>query len=221
VDGTSRSRFTSWYAQNSSPIAGKTGTNESTKKNENGSIWFVGMTPHLVAASGLINFDQSSAPSTGIPHMKTGHAYGDYAAKLWLAALKPTLDRQHWAWPSPDEVDGDQVPNVTGQTIASARKTLAANHFKMTVLDDVDQLRCPSSVLPEMVAYYAPKKAPPGSTITVCPSLGVPAYQPPPPPPPPPSKTKKRSGQSSAPGGHNRTTRERRVTRTRHRPPRN
>ena len=183
-DGTSTVRFTSWYAKHSGKIAGKTGTNESTKKNENASIWFVGMTPTLVAASGLINFDQSSAPSSGIPKIKTGHAYGDYAAKLWLAGMQSTLNSEHWTWQDPDQVDGNDVPNVVGQTADSARKSLSSHGFKMSILDEADQLTCPSSVLLDSVGYYGPKKAAPGSTITVCLSSQVPAYEPPPPPPP-------------------------------------
>jgi membrane peptidoglycan carboxypeptidase len=212
-NGTSNTRFTSWYAKHSGKIAGKTGTNESTKKNQNASIWFVGMTPKLVAASGLINFDQSSAPSSGIPKMKTGHAYGDYAAKLWLAGMQSTLGTEHWTWQNPDQVDGNDVPNVVGQTADSARKNLAGSGFKMQVLDEADQLTCPSNVLLDSVGYYGPKKAPPGTTITVCLSSQVPAYEPPPPPPPPAkkkTKTKTKSPGASSPNP--------RPTRTRHRP---
>jgi membrane peptidoglycan carboxypeptidase len=220
TNGTSASKFTSWYSDHSEAIAGKTGTNESTKKNANGSIWFVGMTPKLVAASGLINFDQSSAPSTGLPGEKTGAAYGDYAAKVWLAALKPTLSSQNWSWPDPDSVDGDIVPDVTGQTLDAARKTLAESHFKMTVLGEANQLLCPSSQPLESVAYYGPSKALPGSTITVCPSSQVPAYEPPPPPPPIiPSKTKTKT-KTPGHGGNGGTRHGNRNGngRTRHRP---
>src|SRR5206468_2425138 len=43
--GTSASVFDTWYGDGGSTVAGKTGTNESTKANENSSVWFVGMTP--------------------------------------------------------------------------------------------------------------------------------------------------------------------------------
>jgi membrane peptidoglycan carboxypeptidase len=188
--GTSASVFSNWYATHSSVIAGKTGTNESTKKNENSSIWFVGMTPNLVGATGVIDFDNTSLPSSGLRGEGRGAAYGDFAAKVWYDALQSSLQNSTWQWPDPAVVGSQEVPSVTGMSVSDARRTLQASGFKMTVLDSADHLLCPSNVPLEQIGYYGPQRADPGATITVCPSSGVGQYvYVPPPPPPPPATT--------------------------------
>jgi membrane peptidoglycan carboxypeptidase len=169
--GTSASVFDSWYADNSSIVAGKTGTNASNNKN-NSSIWFVGMTPDLVAATGVINFDNSSAPSSGLVGETKGQAYGDFAAKVWLQTLKPSLTTQNWQWPDPNQIASD-VPNVAGQSLADAKRLLAESDFKMVRLDAEDNLTCPSNQPFNTVGYYGPQRASPGATITVCVSKGT------------------------------------------------
>ncbi len=170
--GSAASRFTDWYNQNSSDIAGKTGTNPADTKN-NSSIWFVGMTPQLVASSGLINFDSSSTPSTGLPGEKKGKAYGDYAAKVWLRSLKPALDNQSWTWQPPELVPGDLVPDVSGKDLTAAKKRLAKAGYKVSVLGAGTGLLCASNVSPYSIAFYGPSRAVKGSTITVCESSGA------------------------------------------------
>jgi membrane peptidoglycan carboxypeptidase len=172
-DGTSASVFSSWYASDPSIIAGKTGTNGSTKKDKNSSIWFVGMTPDLVGATSIIDFDNTSLPSEGLKGQGRGTAYGDFAAKVWLDALRPTLANTSWTWPDPSSVGGEDVPSVVGMSVSDARHTLSDSGFKMTLLDPQDHLLCPSSVPLEQVAYYGPQRADSGATITVCPSSGV------------------------------------------------
>jgi membrane peptidoglycan carboxypeptidase len=202
--GTSASAFQSWYAENPSVIAGKTGTNESTKPNENSSVWFVGMTPDLVAASGLINFDHSSAPSSGLPGVGTGQAYGDYASEVWLKALKPTLVNRSWTWEDPATVHGVDVPNIAGLSPADARRQLASANFKMQYIDANDpNLECPSSQTLGTIGYYGPQRATPGSTVTVCLSNGIAAYVPPPPVvyQPPPRHTPPPGGGGGGGGG--------------------
>jgi membrane peptidoglycan carboxypeptidase len=170
--GTSKDSFTGWYAKNDSFIAGKTGTNESTKKDKNGSIWFVGMTPDLVAASGVINFDNTSVPSSGLKNEATGAAYGDFAAKVWIQALQSSLVSQKWQWPDPQTVSGIDVTDVTGMSLTDAKSALEDQQFKVQVLDNADSLRCPSSETLDTVGYYGPKRAEPGSTVTLCLSSG-------------------------------------------------
>jgi membrane peptidoglycan carboxypeptidase len=206
--GTSASAFQSWYAENPSVIAGKTGTNESTTKNQNSSVWFVGMTPDLVATSGLINFDHSSAPSSGLPGVATGQAYGDYASQVWLKALKPSLATRSWTWEDPNTIRGVDVPNISGMSPADARRQLAAANFKMRYIDTNDpNLECPSSQTLGTIGYYGPQRATPGSTVTVCLSNGIAAYVPPvivQPPPKPHTSTSPGGGgggASSSPGG--------------------
>ncbi|HJQ41983.1 MAG TPA: transglycosylase domain-containing protein, partial [Jatrophihabitantaceae bacterium] len=80
--GTSASQFSSWYGQNSSAIAGKTGTSVAVVNGKdtdaNASVWFVGMTPDLVATTALINFDHPNAPASGLPNLydPAHQAYG-------------------------------------------------------------------------------------------------------------------------------------------------
>jgi membrane peptidoglycan carboxypeptidase len=184
--GTSASEFRSWYAQNpTAVVAGKTGTSVAVVGNNdnagNASLWFVGMTPDLVATSALINFDHPSAPAAGLPGLAdpANDAYGAYAAQMWLNALSPSLSGKSWAWQSPSTVPGSAVPPITGMDMASAQATLKAAGFKMTQLDQANGLQCASTIQAGAVAFYGPQIAPPGSTITVCPSSGIPPQAPP------------------------------------------
>ena len=209
-EGTASNQFTSWYADGGSDIAGKTGTGESNKKNKNGGVWFIGVTPKLVAASALINFDTPGTPSQGLPGMKTGEAYGDYAAKVWLAALKPSLQHEgSWTLPDPNTIGSLQVPDITGQSVSDARHTLDGYGLKLQLLDP--NTYCPSVEASPYgdVGPFGPLRANPGDTVTVCLSLGIKpqVYAPPPPPPvhhPSPSPSTSRSSSSSSPpsGGH-------------------
>ena len=171
--GTSASVFSNWYGVNSSRIAGKTGTAQSNKVNENSSVWFVGMTRHLVAASAIIDFDNTFVPSTGLAGEGKGTAYGDFAAKVWLHALEPSIVHTNWAWPDPAAVPGTVVPNLEGQSPAAARTMLTGLGFKMVRLGDSDNLLCPSKEPYGTIAFYGPQRAGHGATITVCVSSGV------------------------------------------------
>jgi membrane peptidoglycan carboxypeptidase len=190
--GTSAVPFESWYAQNPSVVAGKTGTAvASPKETLNSTIWFVGMTPTLVAATELVDLDSPFAPSRGLPgETKPGTAYGDYASGVWLKAVAPVLKNQSWAWPDPDAVAGAEVPDLTGQTLNDAATMLKAAGYKMREFDKDSVNGCASSQPAQDVAYYAPQIAPKGSVITICLSSGStqPLYVPPPPKPPKPPK---------------------------------
>ncbi|MGH8959962.1 MAG: penicillin-binding protein [Jatrophihabitantaceae bacterium] len=196
--GTSTAPFQAWYAQNTSLVAGKTGTSVAVvggkDSDKNAALWFVGMTPDLVATSALINFDSPNAPATGLPHVSdpAHNAYGAYASGVWLDALEPSLVRDQWSWPDPSNADGTDVPPITGMTLSQALSTLKSAGFKMRQLDQADQLMCASKQPYGSVAFYGPQRAPAGATITVCPSssVGQSVYQPPPPPPATKTKTK-------------------------------
>jgi membrane peptidoglycan carboxypeptidase len=170
--GTSASVFSSWYGENSSLVAGKTGTAQANKQDKNSSVWFVGMTPKLVAASAIIDFDNTFVPSAGLVGEGKGQAYGDFAAKVWLHALEPTLVHSHWSWPDPATVGGNSVPVVLGQTPSDARQTLSDYGYKMVRLGGDSQL-CPSREPYGTIAFYGPQRAAQGATITVCVSSGV------------------------------------------------
>ena len=176
-DGTSAGQFTSWYSAGNSTVAGKTGTVAAVGSNgkettKNAAVWFVGMTPDLVATSALINFDAPNSTSTGLPGQKSGTAYGDYASGIWLRSLSSSLSSQSWTWDSPSDVPGQDVPDLTGKSLSEARDEVSGN-FKIALISDDDSLRCASSEPSDSIAFYGPHKAPEGSTITVCQSLGT------------------------------------------------
>jgi membrane peptidoglycan carboxypeptidase len=191
--GTSAAPFRSWYAANSSLVAGKTGTSVAVvhgrDTDQNASLWFVGMTPQLVATSAVVNLNSPSSPAQGLPGVSdpAHNAYGEYAAGVWLSALQSSLAGQHWTWPDPNTVPGTNVPDVSGLSLAAARKKLADAGFRMQQLDAAGGVECASSETLGDVAFYGPHRAVKGTTITVCPSSGAPqdVYVPPPPPPPP------------------------------------
>jgi membrane peptidoglycan carboxypeptidase len=195
--GTSAAQFQAWYQAGSSNVAGKTGTSVAVDPhnqqdtNQNASLWFVGMTPNLVATSALINFDHPNFAATGLPSLANPatDAYGAYAAGVWLKALTPALSTQRWTWTPPAAAPGIAVPPVVGMPVAQAQATLKSAGFKMGLLNPANtQLLCPSQVPLGSVAFAGPQIAVKGSTITVCPSSGVrqTIFVPPPPPPPPP-----------------------------------
>jgi membrane peptidoglycan carboxypeptidase len=210
--GTSTDAFASWYAAHPGlEISGKTGTApgidpKTGKDDKNGALWFVGMTPKLVATTALVNLDNPSRPASGLPGVADPgvNAYGEYAAKVWINALSPSLSSQSWSWPSPDQVNGDPVPDVRYLAPADARRELKRAGYKMAILGGSDGLNCASSVSPGEIAFYGPSIALKGSTITVCVSSGVRqqiyVYVPPPPPPTPPPTHG--GGTGSGHGGH-------------------
>jgi membrane peptidoglycan carboxypeptidase len=175
--GTSASEMAQyWYPVNSSRVAGKTGTmTAGTSGDQSGAVWFVGMTPTMVATSAVINFDSPGAPAVGLPGLANPavDAYGGYAAGLWASALAPELATATWTWPDPASAPGVPVPSVVGLDLVNAKALLASKGFRMAELDQGSNLECASSVPLGSIAYAGPSIAPPGSTIVVCPSNGV------------------------------------------------
>jgi membrane peptidoglycan carboxypeptidase len=200
--GTSADPFASWYAINPSEVAGKTGTVASNRRDKNAAVWFVGMTPTLVATAAVINFDNTSVPSQGLVGQGAGTAYGDFAAKVWLRALQPSIARRTWTWPDPNSVGSLQVPYIQGMSLAEARTTLSQYGFRLSELGGHGALNlCPSSEPYNTIGYYGPQRADRGSTITVCLSSGVPQYVYVPPPPPPVKPTQPPGGGQGGGGG--------------------
>ena len=217
--GTSANQFQGWYAQNSSVIAGKTGTAvDGGSGLKNSGLWFVGMTPTLVAATAVINPSGPSNPISSLPNSfdPADSAYGDYSAGLWLASFSSTLLPQQWSWPDPNSPSfGEQIPSIVGQPLAQAQAMLSAAGFKMEQLDSANHTTCASTLPIGTVAYAGPQLAARGSTITVCPSNGVKPFVYSPPPPTKQTTTVTRtSGAPSQPGGGRTIT----ITRTRTKP---
>jgi membrane carboxypeptidase/penicillin-binding protein len=84
------------------PVAGKTGTT-----NDNADVWFVGMTPDLVAGVWL-GFDK---PRTIMP----GAAGGSIAAPVWGRMLQLYgVSHSAPAWTAPDGLISAELDRVTG-----------------------------------------------------------------------------------------------------------
>jgi membrane peptidoglycan carboxypeptidase len=181
-DGTASGYFQNWYAQHGSDVAGKTGTDNNAADNGNAALWFVGMTPRLVAAASLVNPQHPKQTVHGLPGMPGASVgqdvFGAYAATYWLDAYGPAL--QHpWSWPAASGLPGSRVPSVIGRSRASATSVLRQAGFRMAVFP----VRCGSDRRAGAVAYQEPPRAVPGATVTICLSSGTGIYVPPPPPP--------------------------------------
>ena len=127
-DGTAASYFQRWYARHGSDVAGKTGTDNNAADNGNSALWFVGLTPHLVAAASLVNPDnpkQTVHDLPGMPGAWVGQdIFGAYASTYWLDAYAPALRRQ-WSWPSPSDLPRTRnVPPVIGEQRSTAEADL-------------------------------------------------------------------------------------------------
>jgi membrane peptidoglycan carboxypeptidase len=181
--GTAQGYFGSWYGNGGSLVAGKTGTNNSTlcdangencvDDNGNSALWFVGITPTLVSASALVNPTKPTKRIANVPGITAGNdgtdTFGAFGATFWLDAFGPTLQSQHWQWPTADSVSGSEVQSVVGMDPTTAQAQLTQAGFKPNVLATA----CGSAVPVGNVAFYSPKIAPPGATISLCLSSGV------------------------------------------------
>jgi penicillin-binding protein 1A len=99
--GTARS--VRGYVPSEIPVAGKTGTTD-----DNTDVWFVGMTPELVAGVWL-GFDR---PATIAP----GAAGGSLAAPIWGDMIaRYYKGRSAGAWNPPEDVVAVQLDRATGQ----------------------------------------------------------------------------------------------------------
>jgi membrane peptidoglycan carboxypeptidase len=163
--GTSVPQFSSYYRQGGSPIAGKTGTNNDKSDTVNAALWFVGVTPHLVAATALVNPADPTTPILDAPgHIgESSDAFGAVSAGIWSNALAGTLLNQSWSWPSMNDVPGlVNIPSVLGQTQAAATTALQNAGFKVTVMAN----KCQSTSTG--VTYSAPKRQVPGADVMIC-----------------------------------------------------
>jgi membrane peptidoglycan carboxypeptidase len=188
--GTAASYFQNWYAHGGPSIAGKTGTDNNAADNGNSALWFVGMTPRLVAAASIVDPDHPKATVHGLPGLPdpfvAQDVFGAYASTYWLDAYAPAL-RGTWDWSVPS-LGGPRVPTVVGDTRAAAIARLRSAGYQASVFP----VTCGSDRPSGVVAYQEPPQAEPGTVVTICMSNGVApyAYTPPPyvPPPAPPPR---------------------------------
>jgi membrane peptidoglycan carboxypeptidase len=185
--GTSTGFFNSWYGNGGSPVAGKTGTNNSCTVDplnkaagciddgKNSALWFVGITPTLVSAAALVNPDKPTLAIANVPGVTANNdgsdTFGATASRFWLQAFQPVLQGQQWSWPTVDSTPGNPVDVVTGMTVPDATQRLTENGWKVKV---VTNYTCGSKEAENNVAFYGPHIAEPGATITLCVSSGVP-----------------------------------------------
>ena len=189
--GTASRFFGDWYADGGSEVAGKTGTNNSSKYDPekkkivddkgNSALWFVGITPDLVSAAALVNPERPTRRISGVPGITEDNdgtdTFGAATSKFWKLAYGPTLKAKDWEWPSVESTPGNPVPSVTGMSQDEAIRYLASQGFVGKPLS----VSCGSRERPGNVAFYSPRIAEPGATISLCISTGVPAevYVPP------------------------------------------
>ena len=186
--GTAASAYQAYYGAGGSQVAGKTGTqNAASPTTDNAAIWYVGVTPGLTGVMAVYNPQSPSGSLKGVPGAADGQAQGVNAAALWLDAVQSSLLKQPWQWPGVNDVpDSIPVTQVTNMPLDQATAALTAQGFKVANFGQTyPGVRCGSAAPYDTVAYYSPKVAVPGTTITVCMSNGQQPYAPPPPPPPP------------------------------------
>jgi membrane peptidoglycan carboxypeptidase len=173
--GTAASYFRGWYAHGGSDVAGKTGTDNDASDTGNSALWFVGSTPHLVAAASLVNPrnpKQTVHDLPGLPGRSIGQdVFGAYASKFWLDAYASAL-RTAWTWPSPSALPGHAVPRVIGLRPAAAAASLRSAGFRVEVFP----VECASSRPAGVVAYQQPPRAAADSVVVVCLGSGRAAY---------------------------------------------
>jgi membrane peptidoglycan carboxypeptidase len=171
-DGTSTAQFRSYYSQGGSPIAGKTGTNNDADDKYNSALWFIGVTPHLVGATALVNPASPSTPILDAPgHVgNPSNAYGAVSAAIFSNALAGyLLSQPAWTWPATADVPGlINIPFVTGQSQAAATAALQAAGFQVFTMVGT----CRAAVAKGTVATSSPKRAVPGETVMLCLSDG-------------------------------------------------
>jgi membrane peptidoglycan carboxypeptidase len=186
--GTAASAYQAYNGTGGSPVAGKTGTqNAASPTTDNAAIWYVGVTPGLAGAMAVYNPQSPSGSLKGVPGAADGQAQGVNAAALWLDAVQSRLLESRWEWPGVNDVPNSiPVTQVTNMPLDQATAALTAQGFKVANFGQTyPGVRCGSAAPYDTVAYYSPKVAVPGTTITVCMSNGQQPYAPPPPPPPP------------------------------------
>jgi membrane peptidoglycan carboxypeptidase len=173
--------------------AGKTGTN-----NNGSSLWYVGYTPQLSGSVAVFNPQASSKKLTTIPGL-SGDMYGRFSAKIWEAALAPTIEAQpKSAWPAVTSTikQGNSliVQCVQGMSIADAAEALNKQGLQAPSPDHAWDAGVPAgTVISQNPGCGATVY--PGQMIKLIVSDGA---SPKPPPPPPPSS----SVPTTQPGNH-------------------
>jgi membrane peptidoglycan carboxypeptidase len=172
IDGPARGR-TAASASIGRPAAGKTGTT-----NDSTAAWFVGYTPQLSTAVWVGKSTPAPMRRVTINGSYYKQVYGGtIPAAIWkqlmLGALNgvPTQDFPN-AGLATSRGQDLAVPDVTGQTIASATAILVDKGFAVVVGPAVPAAPIPSGTVAS-TSPAAGTPVPAGSTITLNPSNGL------------------------------------------------
>jgi membrane peptidoglycan carboxypeptidase len=182
TQGTARNDMYNAFYDNHSPdkypVGGKTGTNNATDKNgkdnkENAALWFVGVTPNLVAASAMFDPNSPTHSIRGVPGFPGAQAakdaYGSVSSVFWAKSFASTVTKHSWSWPTANSFDGaEQVPSVRGRSVDDAVQRLKDAGFK----PEEYPIHCGSGVIPGFVAFAGPGYAAKGDTVYYCVSDG-------------------------------------------------
>jgi membrane peptidoglycan carboxypeptidase len=156
------------------PAAGKTGT-----INENRSVWFIGYTPRLAAASVVSDADPPYQNLIGLRFngRRLSDASGSgVAGPIWEDAMRAAhkgLPHESFVKPDPKIVQGEMMtlPALGGMNPEDAANVLRAAGFNPEIAGD----RVPSEYPEGTVAYTDPRRrdgAPSGSTVVIYVSNG-------------------------------------------------
>lgn len=199
--GTAGNQFDGFYralGSDTHDVAGKTGTNNASYQSgpqkgkddgTNAALWFVGLTPRLVATTAVYDVANPTKTVQLPGYTSTNDVFGAYSAAIWTAALQPMLAKTSWTWPSVNDLPNvTPIPNIAGQQEQQAVDMLKGAGFKPVKYP----ITCNGSTFPGSVAYAGPPVAAPGATVIYCMSGAnqlsqpVPPMQGPPPAPTPP-----------------------------------
>jgi membrane peptidoglycan carboxypeptidase len=164
------------------PSAGKTGTTDS-----NMSVWFMGYTPHLAAASMIAGANRLghwitlNGQTVGGQFVSAAHG-STTAGPMWgdaMHVIQQWLPSTDFVTPNGDEVNGvlTSVPDVSGLPYDQASSQLQAAGFSVADGGFVD-----SGFASDTVAFTSPgagSQTGSGTTITVYRSDGTPKAPPP------------------------------------------
>ncbi|MCW2525922.1 MAG: ponA [Pseudonocardiales bacterium] len=210
LNGTAASPFGRFFygslaSRSDHIVAAKTGTNNASRETfagsgeyeddgQNSALWFVGLTPHLVAASAVVNVDNPTS-DVRIPGVaatsSTSEFFGAYAAQYWIGSFGKKLAATPWFWPAANAIAGaSPVPSVVGSTPVAAATTLTNAGFKPVQYP----IACGGKGIPGVINYSGPEYAPKGSEVYYCvsngkPLISAPAAAPAPVPGVPPATT--------------------------------
>jgi membrane peptidoglycan carboxypeptidase len=173
--GTASAAFPGYYNAGGSAVAGKTGTDNDAADQCNSALWFVGITPKLVASTALVNTKSPKDPMYDAPgHQGScGQAFGAVSAGIWVDALRSTISQTKWTWPSFNTIDNSvNVPSVIGRSLNDAKAILAQAGF--TNVPAPVSCSPATTVAAGLVAGYSPKRGVPGNDtiVNICLSNG-------------------------------------------------